>query len=160
MQARVSMRPLAAPGLDPNALLGNWKIVATTLPFWRGKHDPTVEYAVRHDGTWSDTLTWKSAKGRTRSLSGVDRHHGEPGRFVWRGAGLLRVLSSEWAFVVVAPDLRWCVTWFSRASFGLTPEGMDVYARDRAEVDVASALALVKSRADLPKLEGWYETEA
>jgi hypothetical protein len=149
----------AASGIDPRALLGHWHIAATTLPFWRGKRAPTVTYAERPDGRWSDTLSWYDARGRERRLAGVDRPVGEPGRFVWNGSGLLAILASEWAFVEVADDARWCATWFGRARFGVTPEGMDVYVRDRSAVDVDAVLAGLRARTDLPTLEGWFETE-
>jgi hypothetical protein len=153
----------ASPSLTtvaPERLLGRWHIVATTLPFWRGKLEPTVTYTPRPDGTWSDELSWRDVRGRARRLRGVDRMlPGGSGRFRWRGAGVLSILSSEWGFVAVAPDATWCATWFARASFGVTPEGMDVYAREPAHVHTADVLSALRARADLPSLDAaWYET--
>jgi hypothetical protein len=143
----------------PERLLGRWSIVATTLPFWRGKREPAVTYTQRPDGSWSDELTWRDGRGRERRLRGVDRAVAG-GRFVWRGTGLLSILSSEWGFVAVAPDTTWCATWFARASFGVTPEGMDVYAREPSEVKTSDVLASLRARKDLPALDAaWYETE-
>lgn len=148
-----------AVDLDPKVFLGRWHIVATTLPFWRKKRGPVVTYTERSDGSWSDVLSWRSARGSEKWLAGVD-HTVPGGRFVWRGSGFLRVLSSEWAFVASAPDLSWCATWFARASFGVTPEGMDVYARTPGDVRVADVLAQLATRPDLPALgAAWYETQ-
>ena len=144
--------------IDRRALLGTWEIVATTLPFWRGKRRPRVAYAERADGRWSDVLTWLDARGRERTLAGIDRVDGA--RIAWRGTGWLGWIASEWDVVALADDRSWCATHFSRASLGITPEGMDVYARDRARVDLEQVLEALRTRSDLPRLEGWYPTEA
>ncbi|MDQ3034341.1 MAG: hypothetical protein M3Y87_18175 [Myxococcota bacterium] len=64
----------------------------------------------------------------------------------------------EWAFVDVAGDARWAVTWFSRATLGVTPEGMGVYARSAELPELDAILAALRARDDLPRLEGWYRT--
>jgi hypothetical protein len=151
--------PRVPDDLDPSRLLGRWHIVATTLSFWRDKRDPAVEYAALPDGRWSDTLSWVDARGRPKTLGGIDRLlQSQPGRFRWRGRGLLAVISSEWAFVDVAEDARWAVTWFSRATLGLTPEGMDVYARAAELPELDDVLAKIAARADLPESAAWYRT--
>lgn len=150
--------PCPAPDLQVDALLGRWHIVATTLKFWRGKEGPAVEYADLGGGRWSDTLHWRQ-RGRAKSLGGVDTlDPSTPGRFRWRGAGLLAWIRSDWAFVAVAPQGRWAVTWFGPATFGITPEGMDVYSREPELPDLDEVLASLRGRSDLPQLEGWYRT--
>lgn len=151
--------PRVPRDLDVDRLLGRWHIVATTLAFWRGKRDPVVEYAALEGGRWSDTLSWTDARGRAKTLGGIDRlDPAQPGRFRWRGRGVLAVLSSDWAFVDVADDARWAVTWFSRATLGLTPEGMDVYARAAELPELDEILAAIRARDDLPRPGGWYRT--
>lgn len=149
--------PPALPGLDPASLAGRWHIAATTLSFWRGRSDATVEYSPRPDGRWTDTLRFR--KGVTeRALVGVDTPlRDRPGFFRWRGAGWLAWCTSTWGFVLLAPDARWAVTWFSRATLGVTPEGMDVYGRaplSQGEID--AAIAQARARPDLPRLDGWF----
>lgn len=154
-----STGPRVAPGLAPAAMLGRWHIVATTLSFWRGKDDPTVEYGELGAGRWSDVLRWRDARGRARTLEGIDVVDAtRPGRFRWRGRGMLAWVRSEWAFVEVAPDARWAVTWFSRATLGLTPEGMDVYSREPELGELDAVLEAVRARGDLPRGVEWYRT--
>lgn len=149
--------PPAIEALDPRTLLGRWHIVATTLGFWRGRSDATVTYAERADGRWSDTLAYRSG-AKARTLVGVDTPHAHgPGFFGWRGAGWLVWCTSTWGFVRVDPAGRWAVTWFSRATLGVTPEGMDVYAREPLpEAEVQRILEDVRADAALPKLDGWF----
>lgn len=149
--------PPPADDLDLSALTGRWHICATTLGFWRGRSDATVEYAPRPDGRWTDTLRYRAGV-RERSLVGVDTPlAGAPGRFRWRGAGWLAWCTSSWAFVVVEPAEGWAITWFSRATLGVTPEGMDVYGRaPLAPAVVDAAIARARAHPALPRLDGWF----
>lgn len=133
--------------------LGSWHIVATTLPFWRGKSTPQVTYTQRPDGRWDDVLTWDT-RGRSHRLRGVDAADGEG--FVWRGVGILALLESRWRFVEVTDTTA--ITWFSRASFGVTPEGMDVYGRTR-DVDAAAIVTRLQADPRFAHIDGWYLTD-
>jgi hypothetical protein len=161
--------------IDPPAdlaldeLLGAWHVVATTLPFWRGKKAPVITYAaLPGEGVrWSDTVTYEApglfGGGFTpRRIVGVDTGHPErPGSFTWRGVGLLGFLTSRWCFVAVDPGGEWAVTWFARATFGVTPEGMDVYAR-RTDLDpgvIEGVIASLAARADLAHLGPWFRPD-
>ena len=118
-----------------------------------------MEYADLGAGRWSDTLHWRE-RGRAKSLGGVDTlDPSAPGRFRWRGAGPLAGIRSDWAFVALAPDARWAVTWFGPATLGITPEGMDVYARHPELPELDEVFAMIKTRSDLPQLPGWYRTD-
>lgn len=143
-----------AAGIEVEALLGTWHVVATTLGFWRGRTDATVTYAALADGRWSDTLRFRT-RGAARSLVGTDTPAGPPGRFVWRGAGWLRWCTSTWVFAAVDPGGRWAITWFSAATLGVTPEGMDVYARGRALDPAALREAIARADAMRPGLGPW-----
>jgi hypothetical protein len=154
------------PDLDPTTLLGDWHILATTLSFWRGKRRPVATYeALPGPGLrWADALRyeqrgWLTGRWTTRRLAGFDTGDpAAPGRFLWRGAGALAVLTSTWAFVAVAPDRAWAATWFSAATFGITPEGMDVYARD-ADLDptvVDGVVATLSARPEFAHIGGWF----
>ena len=158
-----SIRPPA--DLDLTQLLGEWHIVATTLPFWRGKRAPRVRYTPLNGG-WLDELHYEQrgifGGWKTRGLAGVDTPDPVvPGSFTWRGAGVLAVLSSRWCFVEVAHDGAWAATWFSPASLGLTPEGMDIYARDPAfpSERVGEVIRALGERPELSHLGGWFEPE-
>ncbi|MBX3270537.1 MAG: hypothetical protein KF729_09765 [Sandaracinaceae bacterium] len=151
------MLPPPIAGLDPRALLGRWHIAATTLGFWRGRSDATVEYAARADGRWDDTLRFRAGT-RERALAGLDTPLPErPGFFRWRGAGWLAWCTSTWGFVALDPAGAWAVTWFSRATLGVTPEGMDVYGRaPLAEAALQRVLEEIRARPELPQLDGWF----
>lgn len=99
-----------------------------------------------------DTLSWTQG-GRVRTLGGVDTPHGDG--FRWRGDGLLAVLASDWQFVELTES--WAVTWFARASFGVTPEGMDIYGRE-PNVDTAPILRRIQADPRFAHLSGWYTT--
>src|SRR5439155_97449 len=118
------MKPLRA--LDPPRLLGTWHVVATTLPFWRGRRDPRITYTALLDGRLRDVVTYQTASSTGKRIVGVDTAKA-PGEFVWRGSGWLAWCSSRWCFVDA--DDSWALTWFSAATFGVTPEGYDIYAR-------------------------------
>lgn len=158
------MPTLPPPPVDLERLAGRWAIVATTLPFWEGKLAPTVTYAPHADDrrAWDDTLAWRAASGKVRTLRGVDRRQpGLDGLWTWRGRGLLCMLTSQWRFVAADPQGAWAVTWFARATLGVTPEGMDVYARDPGFAREATERIVNAVRQD-PRwahLRGWRVTE-
>lgn len=154
------------PGLALDPLLGTWHVVATTLPFWRGKRAPVITYgALPGPGVrWSDTVAYEapSVFGGgfvPRRIVGVDTGDAEtPGAFTWRGAGVLGLLTSRWSYVAVDPDGAWTATWFARATFGVTPEGMDVCAR-RPDLDggvIDAVIASVSARPELAHLGPWF----
>jgi hypothetical protein len=154
------------------SLLGEWQIVATTLNFWRGKYDPRVTYRELGDARWLDTIQWRSKRGSTRSLSGINRLSAgldAPAttcRFAWRGKGLMTWITSEWRFVALGPEGKWAVTWFSQATLGVTPAGMDVYAREGALPELREVngsldegvRALLNDVPNVPTFEGFYRT--
>lgn len=139
---------------DRQPMLGRWHILATTLPFWRGKAGPVVEYAALPDGRIADTLRWRQA-GRERTLRGVDTPR-PGGGFRWRGEGWLVVVHSDW--VLVELEEPFAVTWFARATFGLTPEGMDVYGRDPS-LDPWPIVTRIRADPRYAHLHGWEATE-
>ena len=153
----LSPLPPPLPGLDVTTLSGTWRILATTLPFWRGRREVTVTYRTRPDGDWDDLLAF-TRRGRRKTLGGRDTPHADrPGFFTWRGLGWLGWCRSTWGFVRVGPELSWAVTWFSRATLGVTPEGMDVYARDLLSREALDRIiADVTAEPGLPQTGPWY----
>ncbi|MDP2316834.1 MAG: hypothetical protein Q8P41_28340 [Pseudomonadota bacterium] len=156
-------------GLDLPSLVGTWHVVATTLPFWRGKRAPVITYGAL-DGPglrWSDTVAyeapgWLGGGWKRHRVVGVDvGDPAVPGRFRWRGAGVLGLLTSDWSYLAVDPAGQWTATWFARATFGVTPEGMDVCAR-RPDLDPAvidGVIADLAKRPELAHLGGWFRPE-
>jgi lipocalin len=131
----VSSEPIAAPDFDAQRFLGTWFIVVTNYGYWRSRHDPTVTYEpMPSDGarTWRDTLRFSSrgmfgGARKPGTLGGVDRER-SPGRWIWRGDGLLAIIKSPWWVMLVDPDDEWAVTYFGRSNVGTAP-GMDIYGR-------------------------------
>ena len=129
---------------------GRWHIVATTLPFWRNKQGPVAEYGVAPDGSMRDRLEWWVGT-KHHELSGRDTPDGD--HFVWRGTGLAALFSSRWRFVELSDTHA--VTWFARATFGVTPEGMDVYGRTE-DLDWRPIVQRVQADPRFVHLTGWY----
>jgi hypothetical protein len=131
----MALLPPAATNFDAPRFLGTWYIVATNYGFWKNRIHPRVSYGtVPHEPfAMTDRLTFEArpmlgGAFRPASLEGVDRQAGEPGRFVWRGKGLLSIIRSPWCVVAIGRDYDWAVTYFARSNVGTAP-GMDIYAR-------------------------------
>ena len=159
--------PPPAPGFEKQRFLGTWHIIASNYGFWKNRIHPTVTYGEVAGDTlaMSDRLSFekRSLLGgafRPGVLEGIDRQHGEPGRFMWRGTGLLSLIRSPWCVVAVGPAYDWAVTYFARSNVGTAP-GVDLYARTaslRAE-QVSQILAQVRQDAFMAQAcEGMFET--
>ena len=156
--------PSAAPGFDPDRFLGTWHIIVTNYGYWRSRTNPTVTYEPLSgpQRTWRDTLRFRK-RGllgeKAGALGGVDVEL-EPGRFLWRGDGLLRVIKSPWWVLIVDPGYTWAVTYFARSNVGTAP-GMDVYGR-RPDLEPAlmdDILAQVRAHPFLAgRAEGLFAT--
>jgi hypothetical protein len=145
--------------------VGAWHVVATTLPFWQTRGDPIIRYEPLPDGRWRDTVEFVDLRKRPKRVIGYDTPDPNwPGAFEWRGAGGLAWCRSRWCFVdVEAPDTvdGWALTWFSAATFGVTPAGFDVYARDRhspAAMRPLHILERVESAVGQTLGSGWFHT--
>lgn len=133
--------------------------MATTLPFWRGRVAPRIEYQPLPDGRWRDTVHFQTRRGVARTIVGydeLDREH--PGAFRWRGAGALFWCRSDWCFVDVDLASGLALTWFSAATLHVTPAGWDLYSRDAA-VDpkrLAAWLEQVEARLGRTTHTDWF----
>jgi hypothetical protein len=92
--------------------------------------DPTFTYTLLAEDplVLRDEVRYRTRSGASRVIAGVDRFSG--GRFVWRGSGLLRPLSSRWRVVHVSDDRDLVVLTFDKSL--VTPAGMDVIVRGNA----------------------------
>lgn len=127
--------PRADPHFDAERFVGTWHIVVTNYGFWKSRTDPTVTYEAMPDvdglRAWRDTLHFRK-RGfghgvKPGTLSGVDVEI-SPGRFLWRGDGLMRLIKSPWWVMMADPSGEWAVTYFGRSNVGTAP-GVDVYSR-------------------------------
>ncbi|MFB9235750.1 hypothetical protein ACFFWC_09365 [Plantactinospora siamensis] len=123
------------------ALPGSWRILATTFPLWlSGKRsDPMITYTVLPGDPLAlrDDVSWTTRRGRRRHLIGIDRYRPGPDRFVWRGAGMLRPLTSVWTVHHLSDDGTIAVLAFGRSLF--TPAGLDVLGRAPERVGLGRA---------------------
>jgi len=156
-----------APNFDPTAFLGTWHIAITNYGYWKSRIDPTVTYEElppeNNQRRWRDTLRFRKrglfgSDYKPDTLGGVDVEL-EPGRFLWRGDGLLKVIKSPWWVLLCEPS-SWAVTYFGRSNVGTAP-GMDIYGRtpDLDPQLVADILAQVRAHAFLgTRCDGLFAT--
>ena len=130
----------------PEELAGRWYIVASNFPMWAhpARSAPTFDYTPEAGGL-RDEVCYQQA-GRTRRILGFDTPvAGEAGAFVWRGRGLLALVTSRWrvALLAEAPSVgvvTFQATWF-------TPAGTDLIAR--TPDPSAALLAQLRAAVDL-----------
>ena len=109
---------------------GTWTIKGTTFHMWlseKRKH-PRITYKRTEKKTVEllDLVEYE-ANGKTKQIRGIDRLAGD--QFVWRGVGMLRLLSSHWKVVTMKGDLL--VIRFEKSL--VTPAGIDVLIKEGTE---------------------------
>jgi hypothetical protein len=113
-------------------LAGKWHIAMTNFPMWlKGdKTNPAFNYSLKTKGKipgLKDEVTYLK-KGKIKSIVGFDTpDHEKNTEFVWRGTGLLSMLSSKWKILHFSEKEGWALIFFERTSF--TPEGFDVITK-------------------------------
>jgi hypothetical protein len=116
-------------------LTGTWFICFSNFPMWTkgNKHNPTFHYEImtnqKNNLVLSDEVRYLK-KGKEKSIKGYDTpSKDDPATFVWRGKGILKVLSSKWKVALKDEQAgRWAVIYFSKTLF--TPEGVDIISRE------------------------------
>ena len=124
----------------PDWLKGRWYVTHSSLPLWKDKRDVTIDYTllpptpagvVRIEDTTSYRLlnatTIKTIRGADTPKDGEHK-----GAYDWRGYGWLKIASSHWEILghgETKGGVQWLVTHFHKTLF--TPEGIDVYAREK-----------------------------
>ncbi|HEY1015386.1 MAG TPA: hypothetical protein VGE07_21950 [Herpetosiphonaceae bacterium] len=128
-----------APGapFELAAFCGTWRVIRTSLPFWRKRYGPTITYAPLPgdplgDGArrLDDDVRYFTAAGAERHVRGIDvQDPSRPRLFRWRGKPwYLRWTTSDWCVLDHDPRCAdWAVTYFAPTLF--TPAGIDLYAR-------------------------------
>ncbi|MGH1846978.1 hypothetical protein ABE869_09200 [Enterococcus gilvus] len=110
---------------------GTWEIKGTTFPMWLSekRKRPRITYKRTEKNTVEllDLVEYE-AKDKTKQIKGIDRL--KDGRFVWRGLGLLKVLTSQWQVVTMKGDVL--VIRFEKSL--VTPAGIDILVKSGAEV--------------------------
>jgi hypothetical protein len=121
-------------------LPGTWIVRASNFPMWLSgeRESPRFTYGlVAADPlTLDDDVSYVTKSGETKHIVGIDRwaHTG----FVWRGKGLMRLLSSRWS-VIGADDSRAVVAIRFEKTLA-TPAGIDILVRDGHDIDEVRTL--------------------
>jgi hypothetical protein len=127
-------------------LPGDWNVAATNLGYWlSGKRSkPTLSYELLSSNpvTFTDVVSFATAAGESKSIVGVDRFAGRG--FVWRGKGLLRVVTSRWAVSGANDEGSVLVIKYDKTV--LTSSGIDVIVR--SGVVVPEVRSIVATGAD------------
>ncbi|MDP2275546.1 MAG: hypothetical protein Q8K32_32660 [Archangium sp.] len=129
-------------------LEGAWHVVASNFPMWMkgDRTRPRFIYSnprvVEGRQQFDDTVEYVQG-GRTKTIVGVDTQEsaGSP-KYVWRGTGWLRFMTSRWEVIHVAADERCLALSFSKT--WATPAGIDIIARSPA-VDFSAVRAAIGS---------------
>ncbi|CAH7681067.1 expressed protein, partial [Phakopsora pachyrhizi] len=150
-----------------------FKVVSSSLPFWRGKKNVTITYKavegekpeVLHDLVeYHSGLSVDSTDPR-KQIIGIDRPVSSSlGRiqWKWRGQGLLMLLTSNWELLgynIRSSSLHetpfqspeWVITYFAKTLF--TPAGIDIYGRsgspfpDDLKRELIDAIRRIPSRS-------------
>ena len=115
-------------------LPGTWIVAATNFPVWLSgqRREPRFDYRLisREPLVLSEDVAFTRGPGRhegeKKHILGRDAFTGD--EFVWRGTGVLRMLTSRWRVAGVSDDGS-IVVIHSTKSIG-TPSGVDVIVRE------------------------------
>lgn len=103
-----------------------WEIKGTNFPMWLTdkRKNPRITYKrTEKNAVELLDLVEYEVNGKTKQIKGIDRLVGD--QFVWRGIGIMRILSSRWQVVTIKGDVL--VIRFEK-SF-ITPAGVDILIR-------------------------------
>jgi hypothetical protein len=100
-------------------LEGRWYINQSNFPMWlKGdKTQPTFNYTVatRKGKRGLEDVVQYQKNGRSKRIRGFDQVLNAANTdFLWRGKGLLSLLSSAWVILYVSPQRDWAVIAFKK----------------------------------------------
>lgn len=115
-------------------LPGEWVVAASNFPMWLGgeRANPRFRYEVMslNPLVLSDEVSWVDVEtGKEKSLLGADTLKGN--EFVWRGKGVLRLVSSHWSVAGASDDGTVAALRFSKSR--VSPAGVDIVVRSGTE---------------------------
>lgn len=142
---------------------GSWYVNMTNFPMWlKGdKTCPTLNYKVGNKGgvkgLFDEVIYLEN--GKQKSIKGFDKPLNDYlTSYVWRGKGLLWLLSSKWDLVHIDKEKQIAITHFEKTLF--TPEGVDVISKKKElkEEEIKWVLDTIKSKSlkltgELKKIE-------
>lgn len=108
-----------------------WEIKGTNFPMWLTdkRKNPRITYKrTEKNAVELLDLVEYEVNGKTKQIKGIDRLVGD--QFVWRGIGIMRILSSRWQVVTIKGDVL--VIRFEK-SF-ITPAGVDILVKKGSQI--------------------------
>lgn len=112
-------------------LEGTWEIKGTNFPMWLSnkRKNPRITYKQTEKQVVEllDLVEYE-VNNKTKQIKGVD--HVKDGKFIWRGLGILRILSSHWQVVTIKGDVL--VIRFEKSL--MTPAGVDILVKKGSKV--------------------------
>lgn len=131
--------------LDESALAellpGTWIVAATNFPMWLSgeRRSPKFSYGLVSSSplVLTDDVSYQTVAGEEKHILGKDAH--SRGRFVWRGKGLLGLISSKWTVEGVDDEGSVLAIRFDKTV--ATPAGIDILVREDADVDPRAIVA-------------------
>ena len=85
----------------------------------------------------SDDVSYQTRAGDEKHILGKNSY--SSGKFVWRGKGLLGLISSQWVVAGARKDGTVIAIRFAKTLF--TPAGIDILVRDDADVEARAVVA-------------------
>lgn len=101
---------------------------------WKDNRNVVITYTpvAAHTGGIDDLVEYQPLNSdKQKTVRGFDAPDAvTPGKYQWRGKGLLKIASSEWEVLGYGNEEGgWAVTYFQKTLF--TPAGIDIYARQK-----------------------------
>lgn len=125
-------------------LEGKWYIHQTNFPMWLkgNKKKPTLNYSItsKKDETVLFDKVLYTKNGKQKSIKGFDFALNEYNTsFIWKGKGILGLLSSKWKIIYYNKQYEWAIIYFEKTLF--TPKGYDVISKhQKLNADVISLI--------------------
>jgi hypothetical protein len=113
-------------------LAGTWYIQLTNFPMWvkGNRTHPSFNYTLatkKNKVGLTDEVSYQK-NGRKKLIRGFNTpNHEKNTAFIWRGKGILSLLTSKWKILYFSEEEGWALIFFERTRF--TPEGFDVITR-------------------------------
>lgn len=130
-------------------LVGTWYINMTNFPMWlKGdKTSPTLNYKIseRNGVKGLEDEVKYTDNGKQKSIKGFDKPlNDQLTSYIWRGNGLLWLLSSKWDLLYLDQEKQIAITHFEKTIF--TPEGIDVISKKKklSEEDIKDIMGIIE----------------
>ncbi len=122
-------------GISIEKFCTKWFVYGTTLSFWKTRKNPTITYEILPSSKppsefkIRDTVEYTTGSSTKKNqVIGTDTWiSAQPLDFVWRGNGVLFLLSSKCKIVYFDDKEGIAITFFEKTLF--TDEGMDILTR-------------------------------